>query len=134
MQPSVNINNMNDAGRQKVWDALLYGNHAGELAIGITPTNTWIEPDQQHEVVEVLARTNNGRGTTPAVVSALAHAGLLHIDAERSAGLASGDTPQLELLLEVEDDQIMSGDKRLFFVDRAAKPAQQQLQPAEVLV
>lgn len=108
---------MNAVGRGKVWDALLYGDFKGELAIGISPT-TANAPDKQHEVIEVFIRPTVSGDPTPRTISALARAGLLHVSDAKSTGLAGGDTPQLELLQEVGDDSLITGDKRLFFVDR----------------
>ena len=107
---------MNTVGRGKLWYALLYGEHKGELAIGITPITSY--PLDQYEVVEVLVRHTLGKDPTPTTISALAHAGLLHVSDLKSIELTDGDTPQLELIQEVADSDLLHGDKRLFFVDR----------------
>ncbi|MCA9309327.1 hypothetical protein KC973_03045 [Candidatus Saccharibacteria bacterium] len=104
---------MNNAGRDKIWNALL----DADLAIGITPLPTQ-DPSRQYDTVEIFARHPGHRNPTPRAVSALAHAGLLHISDLKSIELTGGDTPQLELVQELHDDHLLSGDKRLFFADR----------------
>ncbi len=110
---------MNDIGRRKVWDALLDNPECKGVGFTVEPL-TYVNPDEQHDFVEIRVRPKDPFKTpTSVVLSALGHAGLLHIDNERTTSLLNGDQPQLELVRDGEtDNSKVFGDRQLFFVDR----------------